>query len=61
MILVSSAGAGDGKSITAINLAGVLSLRSEARVLLVDGDFRKSAIHLQLGIPETPGLAEVLE
>lgn len=61
MILVSSAGAGDGKSITAINLAGVLSLRSECRVLLVDGDFRKSAIPLHLGIPETPGLAEVLE
>lgn len=61
VILVSSAGAGDGKSITAINLAGVLSLRSEARVLLVDGDFRKSAMHVQLGISESPGLADVLE
>ena len=60
-ILVSSAGSGDGKSITAINLAGVLSLRSESRVLLVDGDFRKPAIHLQLGIPDSPGLADVLE
>jgi protein-tyrosine kinase len=61
VILVSSAGSGDGKSITAINLAGVLSLRSESRVLLVDGDFRKPAIHLQLGIPDSPGLADVLE
>ncbi|MBZ5585559.1 MAG: ATP-binding cassette domain-containing protein, partial [Acidobacteriia bacterium] len=30
------------------------------RVLLMDGDFRKSAIHVQLGLPETPGLADVL-
>jgi capsular exopolysaccharide synthesis family protein len=60
-ILVSSAGSGDGKSITAINLAGVLSLRSESRVLLVDGDFRKPNVHLQLGIPESPGLADILE
>ena len=61
MILVSSAGPGDGKSVTAINLAGALSLSSETRVLLVDGDFRRSSICNQLGIPETPGLAEVLE
>src|ERR1017187_5826848 len=53
VILVSSAGSGDGKSITAINLAGVLSLRSESRVLLVDGDFRKPNVHVQLGIPES--------
>lgn len=61
VILVSSVGSGDGKSITAINLAGVLSLRSEFRVLLVDGDFRKPAVHIQLGIPESPGLADILE
>jgi protein-tyrosine kinase len=61
VILVSSAGSGDGKSITAINLAGVLSLRSESRVLLVDGDFRKPNVHVQLGIPDSPGLADVLE
>ena len=61
VILVSSAGSGDGKSITAINLAGVLSLRSESRVLLVDGDFRKPNVHVQLGIPESPGLADILE
>jgi capsular exopolysaccharide synthesis family protein len=61
VILVSSAGSGDGKSITAINLAGALSLRSESRVLLVDGDFRKPNVHVHLGIPEAPGLADILE
>ena len=60
LIVISSAAPGDGKSVSAINLAAILSLKSEARVLLVDADFRKSAIHLQLGLPATPGLADVL-
>jgi protein-tyrosine kinase len=60
MILISSTGPADGKSITAINLAGAMSLKSEANVLLLDCDFRRSAIHAHLGTPETPGLAEVL-
>jgi capsular exopolysaccharide synthesis family protein len=61
LILVSSPGSGDGKSITAINTAAALSLKSDARVLLLDADFRRSAIHIQLGLPEAPGLAEVLK
>jgi capsular exopolysaccharide synthesis family protein len=60
MILISSTGPGDGKSITAINLAGAMALKSEAKVLLLDCDFRRSAIHTHLGTPETPGIAEVL-
>jgi capsular exopolysaccharide synthesis family protein len=60
-ILVSSPATGDGKSTTATNAAAALSLKSDARVLLVDADFRKPAIHTQLGLPEAPGLAEVLK
>jgi capsular exopolysaccharide synthesis family protein len=60
MVLVSSAEAGDGKSVTAINLAGALSLKIEENVLLVDGDCRRSNIHAQLGLPLSPGLSEVL-
>jgi capsular exopolysaccharide synthesis family protein len=60
MIVVSSAGAGDGKTITSVNLAGALSLKTESKVLLMDADFRRSAIHTQLGLPKEPGLAEVL-
>jgi capsular exopolysaccharide synthesis family protein len=60
MIVVSSAGSGDGKSITTVNLAGALSLKTESKVLLVDADFRRSTIHTQLGLPKEPGLAEVL-
>jgi capsular exopolysaccharide synthesis family protein len=60
MIVVSSAGPNEGKSVTAINLAGVLSLKSNARVLLLDTDFRRSSIAATLGLPSTPGLTDVL-
>lgn len=61
LIVVSSPAPGDGKSVSAINTAGAVSLKSEGQVLLVDADLRKSAIHVQLGLPESPGLAEVLK
>lgn len=60
VIAVTSAGPYDGKSVTAVNLAGALALKSEARVLLIDGDFRRSSISVQLGLPQDPGLAEIL-
>ncbi len=40
---VTSPQAGDGKTLTAINLAGALAQNADARVLLVDLNFRKSA------------------
>jgi capsular exopolysaccharide synthesis family protein len=60
MIVISSASSGDGKSFTAINLAGVLSLKGDTKVLLLDGDFRRSSMHSRLGLPASPGLAEVI-
>jgi capsular exopolysaccharide synthesis family protein len=60
VIVISSPASGDGKSVTAINTAGALSLKSDAQVLLVDADLRKSVIHQQLGLPQSPGLADVL-
>jgi receptor protein-tyrosine kinase len=59
-IVVSSSGPGDGKTVTAINLAGVLALKTEANVLLIDADFRRSTVHQQLGISPGPGLAGLL-
>jgi capsular exopolysaccharide synthesis family protein len=59
-ILISSPASGDGRSVSAVNIAGVLSLNSDAKVLLVDADFRRSTIHTHLGLPAAPGLAEVL-
>jgi capsular exopolysaccharide synthesis family protein len=60
VVAVSSPGPGDGKTITAINLAGALALKSDIKVLLVDGDFRRSSISDKLGLPAGPGLSQVL-
>ena len=55
LIVVSSAASRDGKTTTAVNMAGALALKNEAKVVLLDADLRKSTIHLQLGLPERPG------
>jgi capsular exopolysaccharide synthesis family protein len=60
LIVISSPDSGDGKSVTAINTAGALALKSEGQVLLMDADLRRSALHTRLGLPESPGLADVL-
>jgi capsular exopolysaccharide synthesis family protein len=60
MIVIASAITGDGKTVTAVNLAGALSLKTESKVLLLDADFRHSQVHHQLGLPKEPGLADVL-
>jgi len=60
IIAISSASPGDGKTVTSINLAGTLSLKTGASVLLVDGDLRQCKIAASLGIPVSPGLTEAL-
>lgn len=51
-VAVSSAGVGDGKTTTAINLAGALAQAPDARILLVDADLRNSSIARQLALPQ---------
>ena len=60
VIVITSPSSGDGKSVTAVNTAGALSLKSEAEVLLLDADLRKPVMHKQLGLPQSPGLTDVL-
>jgi capsular exopolysaccharide synthesis family protein len=48
VVAICSPTVGDGKTVTAINLAGAFAQSSEARVLLVDLDFRKPSIPAQL-------------
>jgi capsular exopolysaccharide synthesis family protein len=60
MILVSSSMPGDGKTVSAINLAAALSLQDDMRVLLLDCDFRRSSATKLLGLAPTPGLGEIL-
>ena len=49
VIAVTSPGAGDGKTLTSINLAGVLARESDAKILLIDADLRRSSVSEQLG------------
>lgn len=59
-ILVTSPNKGDGKSLTAANLALTMAQEFQQRVLLVDGDLRRPEVHRLFGIPNGPGLADVL-
>jgi capsular exopolysaccharide synthesis family protein len=57
---VTSAGAGDGKTTTSINLAGALAQDRGARVLLIDCDLRSSAMARRLGLAEGRGLVQAI-
>ena len=59
-ILVASALPNEGKSFVAANLAQVLARQEGRRVLLIDGDMRKSSLHTALGTNLTPGLGDYL-
>ena len=60
VLAVTSALQGEGKTLTAINLALVMAMSLERRVVLVDCDLRKPKIHSTLGFPVEFGLTEVL-
>ena len=60
IVAVTSAGAGDGKTTTSINLAGALAQDRGARVLLIDCDLRSSAMARRLGLAEGRGLVQAI-
>jgi capsular exopolysaccharide synthesis family protein len=57
-IMVASAVAGEGKTLTAVNLALTFSESYRRRVLLVDGDLRRPSIHELLHVPADSSGAE---
>jgi protein-tyrosine kinase len=60
-VAFTSAVSGEGKTITAVNLAVAAAAASpERRVLLIDCDLRRPRVHSYLGLRGSPGLAEVL-
>jgi receptor protein-tyrosine kinase len=60
VLAVTSPAVGDGKTTTAINLAGALAQSSEARVLLIDADLRRGRVqdHLRQGNLGGSGLVD---
>jgi len=61
VVAISSPAAGDGKTVTAINLAGALARGSDQRILLVDADLRRPSVAKLLGLTTgTPGLTDAL-
>ncbi len=59
-IVITSPNKGDGKSLTAANLALTMAQEFQQRVLLVDADLRRPAVHRLFGAPAEPGLSDVL-
>jgi len=61
VIMTSSALPGEGKSLTAVNLALTLSESYHRRVLLIDADLRRPTVQRIFGIPPITGLNEGLK
>jgi capsular exopolysaccharide synthesis family protein len=59
LIVVTSAVAGEGKTLTCSHLAASLA-RSGRRTLLVDADLRRPALQKIFNLPVSPGFSEVL-
>jgi receptor protein-tyrosine kinase len=59
LLMVTSARPGEGKSFTAINLAGAIAHNVMRPTVLVDVDFKKRSVSHQLGLSDRMGLLDV--
>jgi protein-tyrosine kinase len=57
---VTSPGHGEGKTLTAVNLAASLAMETSQTVLLVDANLRSPSIHEVFGLDDCPGLSDYL-
>jgi len=60
VLAVTSPGTGEGKTLTALNLAVSLAMELNYTVLLVDANLRHPSLHEHLGLPGSPGLSDYL-
>jgi len=60
VVLITSPGRGDGKSLTVANLGLAMAQEYQQRICVVDADFRSPQQHRLFGLPDAPGLSDVL-
>jgi len=60
VLAVTSPGNGEGKSLTALNLAASIAMEINHTVLLVDANLRHPSLHEHLSLPDGPGLNDYL-
>jgi len=61
LLMVTSAVAGEGKSLTAVNLAISMAQEYDLTVLLIDADLRRPRVHSYLGFDQSIGLSDCLQ
>jgi capsular exopolysaccharide synthesis family protein len=61
VLMVTSASPGEGKTLTATNLALTLSQSYGRNVLLIDADLRRPSVHHMFQIPNVVGLSDGLK
>lgn len=60
VLAVTSPGSGEGKSLTALNLAASIAMEINHTVLLVDANLRHPSLHEHLSLPSGSGLNDYL-
>ncbi|MCM8761160.1 MAG: CpsD/CapB family tyrosine-protein kinase [Candidatus Omnitrophica bacterium] len=59
-VVITSSQPWEGKTVTCCNLAITISYDKEKKVILIDADMRKPAIHSFFGLPNEPGFSDLL-
>jgi capsular exopolysaccharide synthesis family protein len=60
VVMITSPGRGEGKTLTAGNLGLAMAQEWQRRICIVDADLRRPQMHRIFGLPEGPGLCDVL-
>jgi len=60
VVMVTSPGRGEGKTLTVGNLGLAMAQEWQRRICIVDADLRRPQMHRLFGLPDGPGLCDVL-
>ncbi|HUR33027.1 MAG TPA: CpsD/CapB family tyrosine-protein kinase [Vicinamibacterales bacterium] len=60
VVLITSPGRGEGKTLTVGNLGLAMAQEWQRRICIVDADLRHPQMHRLFGLPDGPGLCDVL-